>query len=200
MIEGFNDIQKKFQEILNTKNWNKLLEDFKKADKIYLIGNGGNWAICSHGACDMNRLFSRFNINKLVMSLDSQSMITSISNDFGYNHLFTKWLDTFEKTDSIGKNPLIIGVSCSGTSKNIVSPLFWANKKKYNTCLISGIKSTILGKETNEIVIDTNYFHTGEILTLMLFYELIHYMGAKCPLIKDEIIRKGTAQPLARNI
>ena len=199
MIDGFENLSDKFENIIKSNQWEKLVSDFKNSDEIFLIGNGGNWAVCNHGACDMNRLFSKNNINKNIESLDSQSLITSISNDYGYNHLYMKWIKSkinFNKD----KKCMIIGISSSGNSKNILTPLYYANQEGINCCLISGTKSNALDENINEVVIDTNYFHTAEILTLMLFYELIHVCEVECPNIKDEIVRKGVAQPITRNI
>lgn len=199
IIDGFEDIFSKFNAVINSDSWNKLVEDFKDSDDIYLIGNGGNWAICNHGACDMTRLFNKSNINKNIENLDSQSMITSLSNDYGYNHLFMKWLKIRTSTKKNNKI-MVIGVSCSGNSKNIITPIYWACQEKYKCALISGTKSSVLPENINEVILDTNHFHTGEILTLMVFYQLIHECGAPCPTIREEIIRKGVAQPLTRNI
>jgi hypothetical protein len=38
-----------------------------------------------------------------------------------------------------------------------------------------------------------------EVLSLILFYDLIHDLGAECPSIKEEIVRKNVAQPLKRD-
>lgn len=198
IIDGFDDLHTRLNEIVKTDSWKTLVHQFKEADNIYLIGNGGNWAVCSHGACDMSRLFSKNNVNKNIECLDSQSIITSISNDYGYNHLFMRWIKM--RTDLCkDKKSMVLGISCSGNSKNIIGPLTWAQENNFNTTLISGIKSHILSDEINEVVLDTNFFHSGEVLTLMLFYQLIHECDTHCPTIKEEIIRKGIGAPLSRN-
>ena len=59
---------------------------------------------------------------------------------------------------------MIIGLSGSGNSKNIVSALAWANDR-YNisTALISGQKSNCLEENINEVCFNKDYFHTVEI-------------------------------------
>lgn len=199
VICGFENLNQKFESIISSNEWKKLIDDFKNSDNIYLIGNGGNWAVCNHGACDMNRLFSKNNINKNIESLDSQSLITSISNDYGYNHLYMKWIKGKINFDKDKKN-MIIGISSSGNSKNILTPLYYAKQEGIKCCLISGTKSNAIDENINEVVINTNYFHTAEVVTLMLFYQMIHSCDAECPNIREEIIRKGVAQPITRNI
>ena len=140
----------------------------------------------SHAADDCTRL-----LPKLVQSLDSQCLLTSVANDYGYNNTFVRWLELFEKSDSLDKSSMILGLSCSGNSKNVISALHWANKNNFNCSLISGQKSVVLPDDINQVSLNATYFHTTEVLTLILFYELIHHCGGQCPSIKDEIVRKG---------
>ena len=100
----------------------------------------------------------------------------------------------------MSKNSLVIGLSCSGTSKNVVSALYWAQENGYKTAMIDGQKSDVLPEGVHELSFNTEYFHTTEILTLVLFYELIHACGAQCPTIKAEKVRKSVSQPLSRPI
>ena len=51
---------------------------------------------------------------------------------------------------------------------------------------------------TFEFEAERKYFHTVEVLTLILFYDLIHACGAQCPSIKEEIVRKGASEPLKK--
>ena len=87
---NFENIENKIGEIINTPNWKSLIEKFRKAEHIYVIGNGGNWAVATHAAVDLARL-----TNKKVFSLDSTCYVTSIANDAGYENVFAKWLNLY---------------------------------------------------------------------------------------------------------
>ena len=95
----------------------------------------------------------------------------------------------------MSENAMILGLSFSGNSKNVISCLHWAKKYGYKSVLISGQESQVLPKKVNEVCLDCRYFHTVEVLTLILFYDLIHACGAECPSIKEEIVRKGASEP-----
>jgi hypothetical protein len=110
-----------------------------------------------------------------------------------------RWLELAKKTGKMKDDAMIIALSCSGGSKNVVSCCHWAKKYGYKTAMIAGQDRGVLGDKVNNIVLDCKYFHTVEVLTLILFYDLIHACGAQCPTISDEVIRKGTSQPLSRN-
>jgi len=195
----FENIEEKFEKTLKTKEWKEFVKDFEQCDDIYIVANGGLWAVGNHAADDCTRLFSKAGIKKHISTMESQCLMTSIANDYGYNNLFLNWLDLAKQTGKMdGKKPMIIALSCSGNSKNVISCLHWAEKNGFKSALISGNESQVLPNGINEVNLKCKYFHTVEVLTLILFYELIHVMGASCPSIKDEVVRKGAAESIDR--
>ena len=179
---NFENLEERISNIINQKSWINFISDFKKADNIYMIGNGGNYAVATHGAADISRLTT-----KKVFCLDSPCYITSLTNDHGYDKLFSSWLEKYY--DSSKKN-LLIAFSGSGNSPNIIDALNWSKEKNFKQILISGTKSSKLKKNIAEISFNTKYFHTAEILSIMLFYEMIYQLGFSCPTISSEIKRK----------
>lgn len=195
----FESIEEKFEKTLTTKEWEQFVKDFKESDDIYIVANGGLWAVGNHAADDCTRLFAKAGIKKHLSTMDSQCLMTSIANDYGYNNLFLSWLDLAKQTGKMdGKKVMVIALSCSGNSKNVISCLHWAESNGYKSALISGSKSQVLPNGINEVDLECKYFHTVEVLTLILFYDLIHACGAQCPTIKDEIVRKGAAESIDR--
>ena len=195
----FENIEEKFDAVLESPEWKQLEKDFSESSDIYIVANGGLWAVGTHAADDCTRLFAKAGIEKSINNLDSQCLITSLANDYGWNNLFLRWLELQRKTGKMKDDAMILGLSCSGGSKNVVSCCHWAKKYGYKTAMIAGQNRGVLGDEINNVVMNCKYFHTVEVLTLILFYDLIHACGAECPTISDEVIRKGTSQPLARN-
>jgi len=156
-------------------------------------------AVGNHAADDCTRLFAKAGIKKHISTLESQCLITSIANDYGYNNLFLNWLSLAKETGKMdGKKVMVVALSCSGNSKNVISCLHWAEKNGFKSALISGQTSLVKPDGINEVMLDCQYFHTVEVLTLILFYELIHACGASCPSIKAEVIRKGAAESIDR--
>lgn len=186
MIE-IENIEEKLKTTVSSKEWKQLATDFKKCKKVYLIGNGGLHFTAAHGATDCTRLIP----GKLILSFDSNGYITSCANDHGYENLFIRWLETSGDIDKVEES-MVIGLSCSGNSKNITRALSWAKSSGYETGMISGVMSKRLEKGINEVVLDCKFFHTCEILTLILFYQLVHEAGYSCPTIIEEIERKDS--------
>ena len=184
MLTDFEGLEEVFKRVVDSKEYKQLQEDFNRSKAIYIIGNCGNMAVASHVAADITRL-----TDKAVFALDSQCIGTSIANDFGYDRLFTRWLEVYAShTDTPS---LVIGLSGSGNSKNVLSALDWAhNRFNFKCALVSGQKSRALSPGINEVCFDSKYFHTAEIISLMMIYELVHGAGGQCPTIQQEIIRK----------
>ena len=110
----------------------KLIFVEKNKSRVYLMGNGGSSATASHMANDLGAgLRRRDVINLDVMSLaDNTPVITAISNDIGYENIFYMQLVGLLK-----KEDLIIAISCSGNSLNILKAVDYA--KEVGSCIIA---------------------------------------------------------------
>lgn len=89
---------------------NKLVELIRKARFVYVCGNGGSASTAEHFT---NDLFSK-GVKAMCLSSNT-SILTMIANDFGYDDIFKRQLLTYAYPGD-----LLIIISCSGTSKNIV--------------------------------------------------------------------------------
>ena len=181
----FENLSEKFQEICASSAWTDFADKFLNARRVYVIGNGGLHFTAAHAATDCTRLID----DKTVVSMDTTGFITSCANDYGYENLFIKWIESTALSTEMGES-MVIGMSCSGNSKNITRALSWAENKGFSTTMISGRKSKRLSSQIHEVVLECEYFHTVEVLSLMLFYQLIHDAGSECPSILKEVKRK----------
>ncbi len=103
---------------------------FKKKARLILCGNGGSASDASHFAAELVGRFKkdRKGFDVVCLSSDS-SIITAIGNDYGYEKVFSKQLESIIKN----KNDLFLIISTSGNSKNIINGL--------NYCKQNGIKT-----------------------------------------------------------
>ena len=91
-------------------NVNKLIKLIKKAKFIWICGNGGSASTAEHFATDLVKKGYR------AVALSSNTSITTmIANDYGYDEIFKKQLKVYGQAGD-----LLITISCSGTSPNIV--------------------------------------------------------------------------------
>ena len=95
---------------------NDLIKLIKKAHIIWICGNGGSAATAEHFTADL--------IKKgypAVCLNSNTSIITMIANDYGYNEIFSRQLGIYGN-----KEDLLITISCSGNSENIINALLIA--------------------------------------------------------------------------
>ncbi len=184
LMIDFENIETRLAEKAESNEYKTLVEKTNKAKKIFLIGNGGLHYVASHMATDLSRLIP----DKAVFSFDSVGFITSNANDHGYENLFARWLETVASVED-GDDVLVIGLSCSGNSANVVNGLHWASDNGFDTFMISGETSDHLRDDIDELSLHCDYFHTVEVMTMMLFYDLIHRTGNRCPSIRQEKVR-----------
>lgn len=178
-------LDKSFTEVLTTNEWKTAQEDFNKSRNIFIIGNGGNLAVADHGAVDITRLST-----KLAHAPGSGILATSIISDSSFKDWFSNWLNAHTNVmDSTSKSKcMVIGISSSGTAHNIVNCLENASSKGMKSLMISARKSPdVFNEKYNSIQIGTDFYHTGEVVSLMLMYQLIHGSGGVCPSISKKL-------------
>ena len=192
---NFENIEGKCREVTNTKEYRSLSSKINIAKKIFILGNGGLHFVSSHMSTDLSRLIP----DKSAYSFDSNGYITSNANDHGFEKIFTRWLETIASIEN-PKECLVIGLSCSGNSINVVDALHWANEKGMATFMITGQPSEVLSEKIEELSFNCEYFHTVEVATMMLFYDLIHQTDNKCPSIRGEKVRMGNSPLRGKNV
>ena len=101
---------------------------------IWLMGNGGSASTSSHFATDLSRCTnSKGESIKGISLCDNSSLITAIGNDFGFQEIFVKQLTNLTK-----KSDLLITISASGNSENIIKAIEYAKSNAIKTVALNG--------------------------------------------------------------
>src|SRR3989338_6599363 len=119
-----------------------IVDTFLSGGKVLLCGNGGSAADCQHMAAEfvnaLDKNFLRPTLPAFALTTDT-SVITSFSNDFGFDGVFER------QVQGLGKpNDLLIGISTSGNSKNIIRAMSAANANKMHTLALTGDSGKLL--------------------------------------------------------
>lgn len=177
---NFENLDEKFVRIVNSLEWKSLQEKFNKCNDIYVLGHGGNLAIADHAAVDITRLS---NGTKNAMCPGSAIVATSLINDTSFDQWMVNWLRqrTSTRTKSQMSKSLVLGVSSSGNSIDIIKALQWANDNDMEIAMISSKDIKVQVKGLTKVLLGAEYYHTAEVLTLLLTYELTHGSGNICP-------------------
>jgi len=177
---NIENLEDKFWATVNSVKWSELQEKFNNCDDIYVLGHGGNLAVADHTAVDITRLS---NGQKNAICPGSGIVATSFINDSSFDQWMVNWLScrTANRTSGQMNRSLVYGISSSGNSSDVIKALQWANDHGMQTSMITGqpLSDTLPG--TSVVVLNTEYYHTCEVLTLLLQYALTHGSGRSCP-------------------
>lgn len=119
------------------------LDTYNKGGNIYVFGNGGSGATASHVAGDFLKgasygLDKRF---RMICLNDNVASMMAIANDIGYEDIFIEPLKNY-----IEKDDLVIGISGSGNSENVVRAMTYAKDKGVKTLALSGFNGGKISK------------------------------------------------------
>lgn len=98
--------------------------------QLFFMGNGGSAAIASHMTADFMK-----NGGMNTYSLYDQAVTTCMGNDYGYEYIFSRPLEFL-----IRKNDLVVAVSSSGNSANIINAIEMAKQKHAEVITFTGFK------------------------------------------------------------
>ena len=134
-INLINSNLKKLEKIFKTLSLVK-----KKNKKVIIIGNGGSASIASHVSIDLTK-----NAKIRSINFNEANLLTCFSNDFGYEKVFSESLKFYAD-----KGDVVIIISSSGCSKNLLMAAQIAKKRKLTLITLSGfLKSNPLKKMGN---------------------------------------------------
>lgn len=133
--QSFNDYARRYVQYLSEllKNMDfqsiedvvKVFQNARFNDKtIFFIGNGGSAATCSHFSEDLSlgTFIEKKKPFKTISLIDNASYMTALGNDVGYEDVFTGQLRCL-----LNKDDVVVGISASGNSSNVVKALEYAN-------------------------------------------------------------------------
>ena len=106
----------------------KFQKAFYTHNRIIILGNGGSNSVASHISQD----YMKFH-NKRVSILSDPSMITMLTNDFGYDWAYQKFLEYYVEIDT-----LVIIMSSGGESENMINCLNWCEENKVSYGVLTG--------------------------------------------------------------
>lgn len=148
-----------------------LTEAYKNNRKVFIFGNGGSASTASHMACDLGkgtlqRVYDHEERRLRVISLtENVALLTAYANDLSFADIFVQQLRNLVESDD-----LVIALSGSGNSPNIVKALEYVKKCGAKTIGILGFKD---GGKAGRLVdcainVDSNFYGPIEDIQLVL--------------------------------
>lgn len=133
-----------------------LIEAYAKGARMFSCGNGGSASIANHMQCDhVKGVRNGTDLSPQVLSLSTNvELLTAIANDIGYADVFV-----YQLQSQAGPGDVLVAVSSSGRSPNIVDAISWARDHGLRTIAITGFDGGA-ARTTAEVAIHvdcTNY-------------------------------------------
>jgi len=159
LFQGSIETKTASKDLLKTSIANasmKLADALKNGCKILCCGNGGSAADAQHFSSELLNRFERERpgLPAIALTTDS-STITSIANDYAYEQIFAKQVLALGN-----KNDVLIAISTSGNSENIMTAIFAAHEKNMSVIALcgkdGGKQASLLQPEDIEIRVPSN--------------------------------------------
>ena len=134
-VRTFTNISKDQHQVVLIENiTNTILNAFKSDNKLLLCGNGGSAADAQHIAAELS---GRFEIDRKPLNAEAlhvnSSFVTAVANDYGYEEVYSRMVEAIGK-----KGDVLLALSTSGNSKNIIRAIDKANSQGLITIGFSG--------------------------------------------------------------
>lgn len=149
--------------------------------KIIIAGNGGSAADSQHIAAEF---VSRYRINRaplaaIALTTDT-SALTAISNDYGYENVFSRQLAALGKPEDI-----FIGITTSGRSPNVIAAFKEAKSRGIFSVALTG-ELGLVGDNAADCIVSIPSADTGEIQELHI--QIAHYI---CETVEEAMVARG---------
>ena len=145
MMNYTNDISAYFNRLketidkINVDDLNKVMNVLEQAreegHQVFVMGNGGSAATASHYVCDFNKgiSYGKEKMYKMICLNDNVPTMMAYANDIAYDEVFVGPLRNFFQSGDV-----VIGISGSGNSGNVVKALEWATAHGAKTIGLTG--------------------------------------------------------------
>lgn len=143
----------------------KIIDIFEKKGALYLCGNGGSASDAQHIAAEfVGRFFrERKALNAEALSINT-STITAVANDYDFGQVFVRQLEAKGK-----EGDLLIGISTSGTSENVMNAIKYAKANGIYTVLLTGANISNENAENIDYIVKIPTKNTPRIQEVHIF-------------------------------
>ena len=142
---------------------------------LYVAGNGGSESITQHSVTDFTKgIFTRETLKTISLGANS-SMITALGNDHSFTEIYSKQIEFYATT-----NDVLLCISSSGNSKNIVNAINTAKEKKMKTISFTGFDGG-LAKELSDFNLHVPFNNYGIVEDI---HQAFMHIIAQCLFLK----------------
>lgn len=131
-LESLKDAQKTLNDFVASEQNVKLIHDavemmvasYKNNGRVFSCGNGGSMCDAMHFAEELTGRFRKERKPLAAMAINDPSHLTCVSNDYGYDFVFSRYVEAWGNNGDI-----LLAISTSGNSPNVLLAVEAARKK-----------------------------------------------------------------------
>lgn len=148
VLAALQEAESALTQLLNNTEMQKTIakageaiaEALSQGGHIYSCGNGGSMCDAMHFAEELSGRYRLDRPGLAATAISDPSHISCVSNDFGYEHIFARYVQSHMRSGDI-----LLAISTSGTSKNIVAAAEVAKQKQVKIIALTGRLDSTLG-------------------------------------------------------
>jgi len=154
-----------------------LLQAYRDGKQVFIMGNGGSATTSSHFACDLAKGVAMGSPHtreryKVIALTDNVPLLTAWANDTGYENVFVEQLKNL-----LEEGDVVIAISASGNSKNVLRAVEYANSKAATTVGLTGFEGGKLKDMVQEcLIVPSSSMERVEDVHLVLGHLLCSYL------------------------
>lgn len=150
----------------------EILHDARMTGRqIFIMGNGGSASTATHFVCDLAKNTRRSGLPhfRVIGLTDNMAIFSAYANDEGYDQVFAQ-----QMANLINPNDIVIGISASGNSPNVINGIEEAKKHSATTIAFTGFTGGKLGPMADiHIHVDSKIIEHVEDIHLMLEHMIV---------------------------
>jgi len=150
-----------------------MVEALQRGNKLISCGNGGSMCDAMHFAEELTGRYRNDRSPLPALAISDPSYITCTANDFGFEEVFSRYIDAFGKPGDV-----LLAISTSGNSKNITLAAEKAKQKGMKVISLSGNSGGLI-KSLSDICIcvqNDGYSDRIQEVHIKIIHILIHYI------------------------
>ncbi len=146
---SLSEAEKAVANLINNKNQLKnieagaesFIETLKSGGRIFSCGNGGSMSDAIHFAEELSGRYRKNRKPLPAMAISDPGYISCVSNDFGYEYIFSRFLQAHGKPGDA-----LLAISTSGTSKNVYNAAKYGKENNIKVISLTGKKNSPIGE------------------------------------------------------
>ena len=127
---------------------NLIADSFQQGGRVFSCGNGGSMCDAMHFAEELSGRYRQDRKALPAVSISDPSHISCVGNDYGYDFIFSRYLEAHAR-----KGDVLLGISTSGKSANVIKAAEYANQHGIHVVTLTGKTGSALGALANVDII-----------------------------------------------